>query len=79
MQVAGDVYSRIPKRLTENLAMETFADVMRPEKLNIVGAPTIGGHVRYALGDGGAGERVAFTIVDSRFGRILVVENRTAR
>jgi AraC family transcriptional regulator of adaptative response/methylated-DNA-[protein]-cysteine methyltransferase len=72
--------------------METFTDVMRPEKSNIAGAPTVGGHVRSALGDGGAGEllingasygaggkgaRVAFTIVDSRFGRILVAATAT--
>ena len=71
--------------------METFNNVMRREKLNIGGA-SAGGSVSYAAGDGGAGElivadasygpggkdaRVAFTIADSRFGRILVATTAT--
>ncbi len=72
--------------------METFEIAMRHENMTTAGAPAIAGHLKYSVGNRSAGElvvndasygpngkgaRVAFTIVDSPFGRILVAATTT--
>jgi AraC family transcriptional regulator of adaptative response/methylated-DNA-[protein]-cysteine methyltransferase len=69
--------------------METL---IRHTNMNIIEAAAVGGQIKYAAGSGGAGTlavnaatygakgraaRVAFTIVNSRFGRILIATTRT--
>lgn len=78
---------------TLNLALRREEYWQRMGNLNNASAPAIyGGRVKYTARDGGAGElimnsasfgphgngaRVAFTIVDSCFGRILIATTRT--